>query len=343
MQNNIRLGIWLMCATTFVFAVQDGISRHLAAEYNVFMIVMVRYWFFAAFVIAIAIRTQGSIKKAAATTQPILQITRGLLLATEICVMVFAFVKLGLVESHAIFACYPLLIAALSGPILGETVGWRRWIAIAIGFVGVLVILQPGFGVFSPFAVIPLTSAIMFAVYGLLTRYAARRDTAATSFFWTGVVGAVGMTCVGVWFWETMSSPDWIWMSALCVTRRDGAFFAYQNIRSRRSVSRAAICLSAIGVCHCNRHERLWREDRHQCGHWSLHCCGRRIVHAVAHTGCYPPGRLIGRMPFGPLGAAGDCVAGAAKSGRTTGSAAGVVFKDVGRRFGRMTGFTPDQ
>lgn len=224
MQNNIRLGIWLMCATTFVFAVQDGISRHLAAEYNVFMIVMVRYWFFAAFVIAIAIRTQGSIKKAAATTQPILQITRGLLLATEICVMVFAFVKLGLVESHAIFACYPLLIAALSGPILGETVGWRRWIAIAIGFVGVLVILQPGFGVFSPFAVIPLTSAIMFAVYGLLTRYAARRDTAATSFFWTGVVGAVGMTCVGVWFWETMSSPDWIWMSALCVTGVTGHF-----------------------------------------------------------------------------------------------------------------------
>jgi drug/metabolite transporter (DMT)-like permease len=213
-----------MCATTFVFAVQDGISRHLAAEYNVFMIVMVRYWFFAAFVIAIAIRTQGSIKKAAATTQPILQITRGLLLATEICVMVFAFVKLGLVESHAIFACYPLLIAALSGPILGETVGWRRWIAIAIGFVGVLVILQPGFGVFSPFAVIPLTSAIMFAVYGLLTRYAARRDTAATSFFWTGVVGAVGMTCVGVWFWETMSSPDWIWMSALCVTGVTGHF-----------------------------------------------------------------------------------------------------------------------
>ena len=164
MQNNIRLGIWLMCATSFVFAVQDGISRHLAAEYNVLMIVMIRYWFFAAFVIAIAIRTQGSIRVAAATSQPFLQITRGLLLAAEICVMVFAFVKLGLIESHAIFASYPLLVAALSGPILGETVGWRRWAAIAIGFVGVLVILQPGVEVFSPYAVIPLTSAILFAI-----------------------------------------------------------------------------------------------------------------------------------------------------------------------------------
>ena len=224
MQNNIRLGIWLMCATSFVFAVQDGISRHLAAEYNVLMIVMIRYWFFAAFVITIAIRTQGSIRVAAATSQPFLQITRGLLLAAEICVMVFAFVKLGLIESHAIFASYPLLVAALSGPILGETVGWRRWTAIAIGFVGVLVILQPGVGVFSPYAVIPLTSAILFAIYGLLTRYAARRDKAATSFFWTGVVGAIGMTCVGVWFWEPMIGPDWIWMGALCITGVTGHF-----------------------------------------------------------------------------------------------------------------------
>lgn len=224
MQNNIRLGIWLMCATSFVFAVQDGISRHLAAEYNVLMIVMIRYWFFAAFVIAIAIRTQGSIRVAAATSQPFLQITRGLLLAAEICVMVFAFVKLGLIESHAIFASYPLLVAALSGPILGETVGWRRWTAIAIGFVGVLVILQPGVEVFSPYAVIPLTSAILFAIYGLLTRYAARRDKAATSFFWTGVVGAIGMTCVGVWFWEPMIGPDWIWMGALCITGVTGHF-----------------------------------------------------------------------------------------------------------------------
>ena len=224
MQNNIRLGIWLMCATSFVFAVQDGISRHLAAEYNVLMIVMIRYWFFAAFVIAIAIRTQGSIRVAAATSQPFLQITRGLLLAAEICVMVFAFVKLGLIESHAIFASYPLLVAALSGPILGETVGWRRWTAIAIGFVGVLVILQPGVGVFSPYAVIPLTSAILFAIYGLLTRYAAQRDKAATSFFWTGVVGAIGMTCVGVWFWEPMIGPNWVWMGALCITGVTGHF-----------------------------------------------------------------------------------------------------------------------
>ena len=222
MQNNQRLGILLMIATTFVFAVQDGISRHLADNYNVIMIVMIRYWFFAAFVITIATRQSGSIRAAAATKQPILQITRGTLLAVEICVMVSAFVLLGLVESHAIFACYPLLIAALSGPVLGEKVGWRRWVAIGIGFVGVLVILQPGYTVFAPAAAVPLISALMFALYGLLTRYAARKDSTATSFFWTGTSGAVVMTVAGVWFWEPMTAADWRWMAALCVTGAAG-------------------------------------------------------------------------------------------------------------------------
>ena len=222
MQTNTRLGIWLMIATTFIFAVQDGLSRHLAGEYNVLMVVMIRYWFFAAFVIAIAARQSGSIRAAAATAQPLLQMFRGLLLAAEICVMVLAFVKLGLVESHAIFASYPLLVAALSGPVLGETVGWRRWAAIGIGFVGVLIILEPGVTVFAPAAAIPLLAAFMFALYGLLTRYAARRDGTATSFFWTGVTGAVAMTGAGIWAWEPMIASDWGFMAMLCLTGVSG-------------------------------------------------------------------------------------------------------------------------
>ncbi len=217
-ETNTRFGIGLMILTTFIFAMQDGISRHLAGEYNVLMVIMIRYWFFAAFVITIAGRKAGGLRAAARTTQPILQSFRALLLITEICVMVLGFTLLGLIESHAVFTVYPLLIAALSGPILGERVGWRRWVAIAVGFVGVLIILQPGFGVFRPEAVVPLLAAFMFALYGLLTRYAARRDSAATSFFWTGTVGAVGMTAAGAWFWEPMTTPDWGWMGLLCIT-----------------------------------------------------------------------------------------------------------------------------
>ncbi len=217
-KNDTKRGILLMIGATIVFALQDGVSSHLASEYNVMMVVTIRYWFFAAFVIAVALKQTGSLRVAAQSSQKRVQIFRAFVLVAEICVMVLAFTVLGLVESHAVFVCYPLLIAALSGPILGEQVGWRRWAAIAVGFVGVLIILQPGTGVFQLAALIPLLAALMFALYGLLTRYVARRDTTATSFFYTGVYGMLFITPLGLIFWEPMTANDWGWMASLCVS-----------------------------------------------------------------------------------------------------------------------------
>ncbi|SPJ23586.1 DMT family transporter [Palleronia abyssalis] len=217
-EQNTRAAILLMILTTFIFSVQDAVSRHLADNYNVIMIIMIRYWFFAAFVITVAMRSAGGLRAAARTRLLGIQIFRGVLLAAEVCIMVLGFVLLGLVEAHAVFACYPLLIAALSGPVLGESVGWRRWTAIAVGFIGILVILRPGFHVFAPAALVPLAAALCFALYGLLTRYVGREDSAATSFFWTGVAGVVVLTPPGLWLWEPMSPADWGWMAFLCVS-----------------------------------------------------------------------------------------------------------------------------
>ena len=224
MRNDTRLGIWLMIAVTIIFAGQDGLSRHLAGTYNVFMVVMIRYWFFAAFVLTLAARQPGGLTAALRPRYPVLQILRGLLLAAEVCVVMLSYVALGLVQTHAIFACCPLLVAALSGPVLGERVGWRRWTAIGIGFLGVLVILRPGVAVFSPQALVPLLGALIFAVYGLLTRYVGRADSAAVSFFWAGAVGGPAMTVIGLWFWEPMARHDWGWMALLCCTGALGHF-----------------------------------------------------------------------------------------------------------------------
>ncbi|MZR15220.1 EamA family transporter [Maritimibacter sp. DP07] len=227
--NNVRAGILLMIGAVFVFAVQDGVSRLLADKYNVYLIVMIRYWFFAAFVVAMAARSAGGLRRAATTTQPVLQTFRGLLLIAEVCVTVYAFVVLGLIPTHAIFAAYPLMIAALSGPILGEAVGPRRWAAIGAGFIGILVILRPGFAVFAPEALIAVAAAFLFAVYGLATRFAARRDSAETSFFWTGVTGAVAITVIGLWFWEPLAREDWLWMFLLCLTGAGGHFLLIKS------------------------------------------------------------------------------------------------------------------
>jgi drug/metabolite transporter (DMT)-like permease len=72
--------------------------------------------------------------------------------------------------------------------------------------------------VFELAGVLPLLSAVMFAAYALMTRFASRRDSTATSFFWTGTVGCVFMTAIAIWAWEPMIPIDWMWMGVLCVT-----------------------------------------------------------------------------------------------------------------------------
>jgi len=133
-----------MILTTLVFACMDAVSRHLATHYSVITVAAIRYWVFAAFVLATAAASPGGIRGVARSKAPRLQVFRGLLLAVELCIVVVAFVLLGLIGTHAIFAVYPLLVAALAGPVLGEYVGWRRGVAILVGLLGVLVILRPG-------------------------------------------------------------------------------------------------------------------------------------------------------------------------------------------------------
>jgi drug/metabolite transporter (DMT)-like permease len=206
-----------MILSTVVFAAQDGVSRYLAANYSVMTVVVIRYWFFAAFVLVLAASRPGGIRGMARSGRPGLQVLRGVLLAAEICVTVLSFVLLGLIGTHAIFSVYPLLIAALAGPVLGEYVGWRRGLAIGVGLLGMLVILRPGFQVFSPVALVPLGGALMFAYYGLLTRLVARTDSAETSLFYTGIAGAVAMTVVAPFWWTSIEGVgDWSWMLLLC-------------------------------------------------------------------------------------------------------------------------------
>lgn len=214
-QNN-RKGTVFLIAAMLVFAAQDGISGHLGKSYNVFSIVMLRYWIFALFGIWLMRRAYGSTAPALQSPFKMVQAIRGLLLVGEICVMQLAFVKLGLIETHAVFTTAPLMVAALSGPILGEKVGWRRWAAIGVGCLGVLVILKPGSGVFSLWSLVPLLGAFLYALYGLLTRYVGRTDSSPISFFWMGVAGVITLTLPGLWFWTPMSANDSFWMATLC-------------------------------------------------------------------------------------------------------------------------------
>lgn len=216
-RDNQRLGILLMILVSLIFATQDALSRHLAGKYHVITVVTIRFWFFALVTVIWSASRAGGVRKVARSAHPWWQIARSALLIVEIWVTVIAFVKLGLIATHSIFAIYPLLVAGLAGPFLGEYVGWRRGSAILVGLVGVLIILRPGIAVFDPAAIYPLTGALMFAVYALMTRRVSWEDSADTTFFYTGVVGAAVSTVAVVFFWTPIEGADWIWMAILCV------------------------------------------------------------------------------------------------------------------------------
>lgn len=216
-QSNARKGMLLMIATCLAFATQDGVSRFLAESVSIYMIVMLRFWFFGALALVWAWRSKGGFTVATRTSFPRLQILRGVLLISEIWLIMLSFVTLGLIATHAVFSAYPLLVTALSVPFLGEKVGWRRWSAILIGFVGVLIIINPGNDVFSPYVFLPFAAAALFAAYTVLTRYVARDDGANVSFFWTGVVGAVVSTPLGLWHLQAVDLPTGLMLAGLCV------------------------------------------------------------------------------------------------------------------------------
>ena len=203
-----RRGVLLMVAAVACFAIQDGFARHLATEYNTLMVVMVRYWVFAAFVIILALRHPDGLRTAIRSRRPLAHLARGTLLVTEICLIVWGYTLIGLIESQAVFAVCPLFVVALSGPVLGERIGWARWCAVAVGMLGVVVILRPGAGVFTWPALLPLVSALMFATFSVLTRLTTRDEPTFPAFFWPPVIGAVLMTGFGLSNWEPMAARD---------------------------------------------------------------------------------------------------------------------------------------
>ena len=231
MQNNILLGIGLMVVTTFMFSTMDGVSRFLAERNNVFTLVTMRYWFIAIIMIISCAFIKNSLTKILYTKQPFTQFTRGLILSLNNCLVVYTFTLLGLVETHAIIACYPLVVAGLSVPFLGEKFGWRRWTAIFIGFIGVIIILRPSTNLISQGSIFALMGAVMFAVYLILTRYVSRQDQAITSFFWTGIGGTVTMSIISLFIWDSIPEEDYVWLFIMCLLSATSHFMMVKTLQ----------------------------------------------------------------------------------------------------------------
>ena len=205
-QDRTLFGIGIVIFGWLALACMDAGSKILASSYPIVQILWIRYLL----LIVVAywlVRRQG---KRMRSNRPWIQFSRGLLLVIEIGLVVYAFSKMELADVHAILAITPLIVTALSVPLLGERVGVRRWSAVGVAFIAMLIILRPGLGVLQPAALLALLSALLFAIYLVLTRLVGRTDPLEVSLFWIAITGLVGLSAAVPFFWRTpTSATDW--------------------------------------------------------------------------------------------------------------------------------------
>lgn len=227
--NSTTKAIVMLVIATLLFASQDALTKHLMQTLAASQIVAVRFFFFALFALIYVGRSIG-VRAAFASRRPWLQIFRGLLIGGEIILFAYAIQFLGLAEMHTIFACFPLIITALSAPLLGESVGWRRWLAVCCGFIGTLIILRPGGAVFQPATAFALASALMFALYNILTRKVSRHDSFETSLLYMGVVGFIGAMLIAPFYWRPVAATEAAWLLVISTTSIAGHWLLIKSL-----------------------------------------------------------------------------------------------------------------
>lgn len=195
------VAIGLMCAALVCFTCGDTSAKYLNRLMDIVQVVWARYA--GAFLFAMVLFNPWSHPGMLRTTRPWLQLGRSSLLLISTACNFLALQHLRLDQVTAIGFTTPFFIAVLAGPLLGEWIGWRRWTAIGVGFLGVLVVARPGFGGIHPAAVFSVITCIAYAFYAISTRILARTDSTETTLFYTNVVG-FGAACLGLPFvWTT--------------------------------------------------------------------------------------------------------------------------------------------
>jgi drug/metabolite transporter (DMT)-like permease len=209
------LGIALTLAAMLAFAAMDAISKVLANAIAIPQILWVRYVLFT--LLALVVLRKSGIGRIAHSERPWLQGARALVAVIENAVFILAFTYLPLADVHAIAAASPLIVIALSVWLLGETVGWRRWVAVVVGFCGVLLIVRPGFEAIGPGHLVALAGALLWGGYQLLVRLVSMTDRTETTWLWTAVVGLLATSFVGPFVWVWPDAQGWTLLVAIAL------------------------------------------------------------------------------------------------------------------------------
>jgi drug/metabolite transporter (DMT)-like permease len=222
-------GIAWMLVTMFWFVSLDAMAKYLMQSYPVAQVVWARFFFHVIFVlIAMGFNTRLQIK----SQSIVLQCSRSFFMLTTTVLFFLGLHLLPLATAATIMFVSPIFVTILSIFLLEEKVGVRRWTGVATGFVGAIVVVRPGLQGFDWSVLFVLAAAFTHALYQVFTRKVRLYDSPITSLFYTGLIGALVMTVVVPFHWQSVEVPDYLLLVSLGVAGGVGHLCLIRAFRS---------------------------------------------------------------------------------------------------------------
>jgi drug/metabolite transporter (DMT)-like permease len=213
--------IGLALVAVLLFSLQDALSKILAASLSPVEVLWGRY---LAILLLLAPAVLRAPRRMLRTSQPGLQLARGVSVTGAALFFVAGLARLPLADAAAIAFASPLLVTALSIPLLGERVGPRRWAAVAVGFLGVLIVVRPGSGAIGWAALYPLASAACWALSLVVTRRMRGGDAPTTTLFHSTAIGFLLASLMLPGVWQAADARAWSLMALTGVLSAVGQY-----------------------------------------------------------------------------------------------------------------------
>lgn len=207
-------GLLLMGLGMFLFAAVDTIAKFLTSDLHPFQIVWTRQLgLLVGALLLLALHGRHLFL----TAHPKLQLIRGLVAALSAAAFIFAIRHVPLADAVAVSFVAPFLVTLMAALILREPVGWRRWVAVVLGFIGSMIILRPGMGVVHPAAVLVVVAAFFFACRQVISRAIAARDGTSTTILYTAMTAVFVLSVPLPWVWVTPSGSEFLLLVGLAL------------------------------------------------------------------------------------------------------------------------------
>jgi len=217
------MGMLFAVMAYFSFSLLDAVQKTAIIYHSVFQILLVKYTFVLLLSFFESRRKKNYTFYKSENIK--IQLLRSILSIIESACFILSFRYLSLADAHSIASLTPVLVVALSAIILREHVSLRTWVAIFIGFIGVLIIMRPGLSIFDPKSLIPLAGAFFLSIYQIVTRKASAKDSTETSLFYTSIVGIVLMGIIGYSFWQPLMDYSILFFIAIGIFFSLGLYF----------------------------------------------------------------------------------------------------------------------